>query len=416
MIFVRGEESRVYRLIDYFGLPTGNLNEGLENVLSQSRVARYFGSHNDILNVERASDFSKELPGDFIAWVKIIKTRIIIPLVIDTSYFALLILGKKKSDQEYTNDEIDYFPAIASQTSLAIRNALLFETVLREREEKLKAQDEAKRVHYAEILAHEVKNAVTAADLQARSLYEQVEPRFRLFQEKFMKDLIPNGAIKQFEKMCQKLIEIGHGIQDRARKIRIITKTAQHHLSSDESAAEEIYVKMLWEDAILDSGVKGVNFQYQGPKDKDFYVYGNPVLLQRVFTNLIKNADDAMGEKQDKKIVLECDYGEAEGRQAACFKFTDNGPGILPENLEKIFEKGFSTKPKPASGDLLALGSGYGLFACREIIGTFHHGKIWAERGTEEGGAVFKFWLPSKPETVDNIPDGPKGPSCKIES
>ncbi|MDP3921723.1 MAG: ATP-binding protein [Candidatus Omnitrophota bacterium] len=389
-----------YRILDHFGMTAVELTASFQSLIDAPSIIGYFSNNGQtVLNLDHF-DEKLDLSETVSNWLKISKSRVCIPLIINEEQFGLLVLGEKKSDQEFTQEEMDFFPTIASQAALAIRNARLIETVVQEREAKAKAQHEAKRVHYAEMLAHEVKNAVTAADLQGRSLYEQVEPKFRLIQGKFFNDSLPPVAIKQYEKMCQKLVEIGHGIQDRCRKIRIITKTAQHYLSSDKTIYEEIYVKMLWEDAVTESDVQNVIFEFKGPKEKDLYVYGNPVLLQRVFVNLIKNADDAMRDQLGKKIALECDYRDVDSNHVGYFKFKDNGPGIAKGNLEKIFERGFSTKLKPKSGDLFASGSGYGLYSCRETIEEFHSGKIWAE-STDGEGACFIFWIPVQKNEAD---------------
>ncbi len=61
----------------------------------------------------------------------------------------------------------------------------------------------------------------------------------------------------------------------------------------------------------------------------------------------------------------------------------DSGPGINPENLDRIFERFFTTK---------ANGMGMGLSICRSIIEA-HSGRLWAE-ANEPRGAVFQFTLP----------------------
>jgi signal transduction histidine kinase len=61
----------------------------------------------------------------------------------------------------------------------------------------------------------------------------------------------------------------------------------------------------------------------------------------------------------------------------------DTGPGIPPENLERIWEPDFSTK---------ARGTGLGLALVRTTVQA-HGGGVWA-RNRPEGGAEFKVFLP----------------------
>jgi signal transduction histidine kinase len=62
----------------------------------------------------------------------------------------------------------------------------------------------------------------------------------------------------------------------------------------------------------------------------------------------------------------------------------DSGPGIDPENLERVFEAFYTTKSS---------GVGVGLAICRSIIEA-HGGRLWAGLGMPRG-AVFQFTLPS---------------------
>jgi two-component system sensor kinase FixL len=65
----------------------------------------------------------------------------------------------------------------------------------------------------------------------------------------------------------------------------------------------------------------------------------------------------------------------------------DHGVGLLPDNLEKVFDPFFSTKPN---------GMGLGLSVCRTII-TAHGGKLWAANNADRG-ATFYFTIPTQPE------------------
>jgi two-component system sensor histidine kinase ChvG len=72
----------------------------------------------------------------------------------------------------------------------------------------------------------------------------------------------------------------------------------------------------------------------------------------------------------------------------------DDGPGIPPENLETVFERFYTSRPR---GALFGGNSGLGLSIARQIVEA-HSGHIWAEnRVDEEGlilGARFSVSLP----------------------
>ena len=66
---------------------------------------------------------------------------------------------------------------------------------------------------------------------------------------------------------------------------------------------------------------------------------------------------------------------------------SDNGPGIPPEVLPKIFHPYFTTK---------AGGSGLGLSICKRIVFN-HHGRIWAESPGIGKGTTIRFTLNEQP-------------------
>jgi two-component system sensor histidine kinase DctS len=107
----------------------------------------------------------------------------------------------------------------------------------------------------------------------------------------------------------------------------------------------------------------------------------DPLLLQQVVLNLLRNAMDAMaGTPPERREIRVATDGGAAG---VTVSISDRGCGIPPEVKEKIFEPFFTTK---------AEGMGIGLNICRSIV-ELHRGRMWAEENPE-GGAVFSFSLP----------------------
>ncbi len=105
------------------------------------------------------------------------------------------------------------------------------------------------------------------------------------------------------------------------------------------------------------------------------------MLLRQALTNIIQNSIDALGDSGTVHIRTYVETGGAGPR--ACISIKDNGSGIREEDLEKIFEPTFSTKPQ---------GTGLGLAIVEKIV-LEHHGRIRC--GSKAGeGAEFIIELP----------------------
>ncbi len=108
----------------------------------------------------------------------------------------------------------------------------------------------------------------------------------------------------------------------------------------------------------------------------------DPILIEQVLLNLLKNAVDAM----DGAVLPRIDVRVRRvGETTAEVAVVDRGAGIAAEHLGNVFTPFFSTKSD---------GMGMGLNICRSII-EFHHGQLTVERNAEPtGGTVMRFTLP----------------------
>jgi signal transduction histidine kinase len=111
--------------------------------------------------------------------------------------------------------------------------------------------------------------------------------------------------------------------------------------------------------------------------DASAIVNGDPAMLRQAFLNLALNACQAMPEGGTLRI-----QGKPAGRRVQVL-VSDNGTGIKPEHLDRIFDLYFTTKPK---------GSGIGLSMVYRII-QMHDGEIEIE-STPGKGTTFRILLP----------------------
>ncbi len=111
-------------------------------------------------------------------------------------------------------------------------------------------------------------------------------------------------------------------------------------------------------------------------------ITGNSSQLQQVFLNIVINAEQAMLEAHGRGTLTIATERVGDIVRAS---ITDDGPGISPENMRKLFTPFFTTKE-------VGKGTGLGLSICHGII-TEHNGRIYAESKTGKG-ATFVVELP----------------------
>jgi len=105
----------------------------------------------------------------------------------------------------------------------------------------------------------------------------------------------------------------------------------------------------------------------------------DPLMLEQVVLNLVRNALDAMrdGAGSGREVEVITLRGEQDGLEVT---IADRGPGIAPESADRLFEPFYTSKPE---------GMGLGLNICRSIV-EFHGGRLWAAPRAG-GGAEFHF-------------------------
>jgi C4-dicarboxylate-specific signal transduction histidine kinase len=119
---------------------------------------------------------------------------------------------------------------------------------------------------------------------------------------------------------------------------------------------------------------------------------GDRVQLQQVLFNLVFNACEAMVDVPPAARSLHIRTAQADPR-TVLVSVTDAGPGVAPDQMQKIFEPFVSTKP---------LGIGLGLVISSSIVSA-HGGRLWCTNN-EHGGATFNFTLPCAPIASTGAP------------
>jgi nitrogen-specific signal transduction histidine kinase len=159
-----------------------------------------------------------------------------------------------------------------------------------------------------------------------------------------------------------------------------------------ELADEQVALRPMIERIVAEISevVPGIPITTEG----DFgEVSGDDALLRQAILNLARNAAEAAADNPaGGRVVIRGEMDPSSPLQGQRISISDNGPGIPPDALTKIFMPFYTTK---------ANGTGLGLAVVQKII--VQHGGTIEARNQPVGGAEFIVWLPFVRETVRAI-------------
>jgi two-component system sensor histidine kinase ChvG len=180
-------------------------------------------------------------------------------------------------------------------------------------------------------------------------------------------------------------------ITDIARASRIEAETARGDLEAVDLG------QLLFEltRAYAPDEHCSVDVQFRGPRPEGAIVIGQAGPLGQVFRNLIDNARSFSPD--DGRVYVSAAVVRSREGNVVRATVEDEGPGIPAENLETIFERFYTQRPKGAA---FGGNSGLGLSIARQIV-TAHEGRIYAQNregeGSNSAGARLVVDLPLAP-------------------
>lgn len=133
---------------------------------------------------------------------------------------------------------------------------------------------------------------------------------------------------------------------------------------------------------IIESSLKYNNIDFKIDMEKDCIILGYPREFSQAILNILSNAKDVLVERKIKKPYIKLTLKK--GKKYALVKIEDNGGGIEPSTIDRIFEPYFTTKHATQ-------GTGIGLYMSKIIIEDNMHGYI--DISNTNKGAIFTIKL-----------------------
>lgn len=308
-----------------------------------------------ILNLGRDKLLEPQEKNQFAA----LGVELIIPLMIHKELIGVLCLGKKKSDEEYIEDDIEVLSAFSGALSISLNNALLFD-------ERADAEKRALVGTIATGINHEIGNPLNIITIKLDSF-------LILAKEGLLKE-------KSKERILEEVNDIARICRDNAKRIAEITRQVSEFAKPDKQL---IFDKVNINDVIdettvfLEHGmILGREKIIKDIAHRSLYAIADRGQLKQILFNLLKNASCAI-DKETGRIVISADNNKLD---EIVIKVSDNGCGIAEQDIDKIFIPFFTTK-EPGKG------TGLGL-ALVKIMVERNNGKIMVE--SQKGkGATF---------------------------
>lgn len=119
----------------------------------------------------------------------------------------------------------------------------------------------------------------------------------------------------------------------------------------------------------------------------DYYIKGGPIRFGQIFMNLLSNAIDACAQNKPTAGIIKITIKKQTDSNKLLISVKDNGIGIPPDHLHKIFNIFFTTKPEDSKN------VGLGLSIVKEIIENDFQGAIAVDSQLGKGSA-FTVSLP----------------------
>jgi len=209
------------------------------------------------------------------------------------------------------------------------------------------------------VLRHEIMNSIAPIATLVQTLQEILNEEIKKTDNK---DLISNESIEDFEEGLST-------IESRTQALIRFVDAYRSFNNIPPPDFSRISLKDLLDrvDLLMKSEIEnqGVQFHCHLEAQKEVLLV-DPELIEMVLINLLKNALEAVGKSTKGCIDLE---GKLGYNNRVVIVVSDNGPGIEPDSLDRIFVPFYTTKQD---------GSGIGLSLSRQIM-QMHHGQIYAE-------------------------------------
>jgi len=369
-LIIKREDSEEFYILDAFNIKREKIRYEENDFLVE-----FFEKHNEIVNYEE-EHAKGSMPILLSSRLEELNAILCIPLLTPEGLIGILSLGKKKSDEQFSQEELEYFPALSGQVAIALSNSRYLEVLKKSRADFAQQAKMATMGTLVSGISHEIRNplAIIRSGAEVIKFNKKTGVYDKLNKEEFEKIVLDtNEKILEAVKRADEIIK------------RILTFSRK----PGELKIEEFPLEQAVEGAIT---LVSYQFSVLGVEIKKEYapklppVWADKQMIEECLFNVLVNARQAMVDG-GTVFIKTCRHNSG-----VELSIQDTGTGMSKEVIDKIFDPFFTTKDTTRNPEPTVKGTGLGLFLVREQLKSIG-GRITVE-SVQGVGSIFHFFLP----------------------
>lgn len=314
-----------------------------------------------------------------------------LPLIQQGKLSGIVYMENNLIDGAFTEERVQVLQLLATQMAVSLENALFYEQMeqkvtertrdlalandeLRKSNEQLRILDMEKN-ELLGMVSHDLKNPISAIIMSSEMMRDEMLGEFPMTYKVIVNDQLQTA--RRMEQILLNLLQV-NALEDG----RIVVNFQVFDpVSILQSIAEDYSIR---------ASSKKITLHYQSTSSA--LVNADEALLYQVFDNLLSNA--IKYSPLEKRVWILASVEPVEGL-GQCFvvRFKDEGHGILPEEMPRLFGKFARLSTQPTGNES---STGLGLSIVKKLVESMK-GRVWCE--SEYGnGATFLVALPVKEE------------------
>jgi signal transduction histidine kinase len=356
-------------------------NSRVSGLNGGSAIVNYLKNTKSILCVEIRN--SKKISGGVKQEMAQSGAVLAVPLILRNQLTGIIFLGKKRSDELYTPDDLSVLMDLAGTDAIAISNALTHMLLLQAQRRQVKSEHLISMGYLVTNLSHEMRNPMHVISGVADDALDVIETE--------LNDIKDERHRKSLAYVCQKLNEC----MNRSEKAEKLFNSILNVISIDKGKFAPVKLKRVIDEVIMRTRpyIKGTKITIENHIKENFpAIECDEITIEQTFFNLVYNAIQAMilSGKGDQIHIRAFDEGNK-----ARVEVEDNSCGISQQDVNRIFEPFYTTKENLhtyAAGK--SRGIGIGLMLVHQII--IRHGGTISVKSEENKGTKFTVEIPGE--------------------